>query len=198
MTEVPRAFVVRQKRLHVTELVSSQEIYDFARQRLASYKALNGGISFIEEIPRTPSGKIQRFKLSQMDQYRRSITTLLLSSVSQPDLGAEQQRRRSHVAREVEAIKRSALQGKENPDQTTERREGLRRSPRWKTGESLSSAILSCGGSQSERSMSPTTRPRKTQATSPTSAKIRKPTKQKSVLRKRMKRTSPKEVFATA
>ncbi|KAJ5945747.1 hypothetical protein N7454_002586 [Penicillium verhagenii] len=74
--EVPRAFVVRsrdptQKRL------TAEEVYKFSRAKLASYKALDGGVIFVEEIPRTASGKIQRFKLSQMNSYRQMIANLL-------------------------------------------------------------------------------------------------------------------------
>ncbi|KAL4863556.1 hypothetical protein BDV12DRAFT_206396 [Aspergillus spectabilis] len=75
-TEVPRAFVVRSKTLSGTRL-TSKEVYLFCRRQLASYKALDGGIIFIEEIPRTASGKIQRFKLTQMNTYRESVNLLL-------------------------------------------------------------------------------------------------------------------------
>ncbi|KAL4988526.1 hypothetical protein BDW68DRAFT_91024 [Aspergillus falconensis] len=75
-TEVPRAFVVRSKTLSGTRL-TSQEVYLFCRRQLASYKALDGGIIFVEEIPRTASGKIQRFKLIQMNTYREIVSSLL-------------------------------------------------------------------------------------------------------------------------
>ncbi|KAL4821250.1 hypothetical protein BDW67DRAFT_46310 [Aspergillus spinulosporus] len=75
-TEVPRAFVVRSKTLSGARL-TSQEVYLFCRRQLASYKALDGGIIFVEEIPRTASGKIQRFKLTQMNTYREIVSSLL-------------------------------------------------------------------------------------------------------------------------
>jgi len=78
--EVPRAYVVRQKKLHETNMINAEEVYKFSRTRLASYKALDGGVCFVEEIPRTASGKIQRAKLTRMDQYRRSVTAVLLST----------------------------------------------------------------------------------------------------------------------
>lgn len=79
--EVPRAFVVvrrnkktnRSKQAPLTE----DEIYRYARRHLASYKALDGGVIFVEDIPRTASGKIQRFKLSQMNSYRGIVDSLL-------------------------------------------------------------------------------------------------------------------------
>ncbi|KAF4188312.1 hypothetical protein CNMCM7927_001985 [Aspergillus lentulus] len=75
-TELPRAFVVRAKGPAANRL-TAEEVYQFARRQLASYKALDGGIVFVEEIPRTASGKIQRFKLSQMNTYRDMVSSLL-------------------------------------------------------------------------------------------------------------------------
>lgn len=75
-TEVPRAFVVRSRDPSVNRL-TAEEVYNFARQHLASYKSLDGGVVFVEEIPRTASGKIQRFKLSQMNDYREMVASLL-------------------------------------------------------------------------------------------------------------------------
>lgn len=75
-TEVPRAFVVRSRDPSVSRL-TAEDVYDFARQHLASYKSLDGGVVFVEEIPRTASGKIQRFKLSQMNDYREMVASLL-------------------------------------------------------------------------------------------------------------------------
>ncbi|CEJ61936.1 hypothetical protein PMG11_10452 [Penicillium brasilianum] len=74
--EVPRAYVVRSRDPSVTQL-TAEEVYNYARQRLVSYKSLDGGVIFVEEIPRTASGKIQRFKLSQMNEYREMVTSLV-------------------------------------------------------------------------------------------------------------------------
>lgn len=73
---MPRAFVVRSRDPALKRL-TAKEVYNFARDKLASYKALDGGVIFVEEIPRTASGKIQRFKLSQMNTYRQMIANLL-------------------------------------------------------------------------------------------------------------------------
>lgn len=82
-TEVPRAFVVRRSALDVGRgEVSADDIYEFARQRLASYKALEGGIIFVKSIPRTASGKIQRFKLEQMDDYHSQLVKRYLFPLS--------------------------------------------------------------------------------------------------------------------
>jgi acyl-coenzyme A synthetase/AMP-(fatty) acid ligase len=74
--EVPRAFIVRSLDPKVARL-TADEVYTFARKQLASYKALDGGVLFVEEIPRTASGKIQRFKLSQMNSYREMMASML-------------------------------------------------------------------------------------------------------------------------
>lgn len=84
--EVPRAYVVREKRLREADMVTADEVYQYSRERLASYKALDGGICFVEEIPRTGSGKIQRMKLTRMDHLRRSVTAVLLSAQATPEM----------------------------------------------------------------------------------------------------------------
>ena len=61
LTEVPRAYVIRKKD---AQELTANDIYGFARDRLASYKALDGGVVFVDSIPRTAVGKIQRFKLT--------------------------------------------------------------------------------------------------------------------------------------
>ena len=67
-TEVPRAYIVRRSQsVHGHGGASADDIYEFARKHLATYKALDGGIVFVKSIPRTASGKIQRFKLGKMD-----------------------------------------------------------------------------------------------------------------------------------
>jgi len=54
-SEAPRAYAVRRQG---SEKLSSQDIDKFMRERLASYKQLTGGIVFVDQIPKTPSGKI--------------------------------------------------------------------------------------------------------------------------------------------
>ncbi len=62
LTEVPRAYVVRKPGTEAQTL-NAEDVYNFSRKRLASYKALDGGVVFVDHIPRTASGKVQRFKL---------------------------------------------------------------------------------------------------------------------------------------
>ncbi|KAI2826826.1 hypothetical protein CBS147320_8077 [Aspergillus niger] len=74
-TELPRAFVVKSSAFN-TDL-TADEVYQFAKSQLAGYKALDGGVVFVTEIPRTASGKIQRAKLAQMNARREKIAQVL-------------------------------------------------------------------------------------------------------------------------
>ncbi len=56
--ETPQAFVVLRDGQAATE----QEIIDFARDRLAHFKAPRG-VTFVTELPKTATGKIQKFVL---------------------------------------------------------------------------------------------------------------------------------------
>lgn len=64
-TELPRGFVV-QKQLEGERPLTEQEVLDFAKQNLAEYKQLRGGVQFMEEIPKSASGKILRKDLRLM------------------------------------------------------------------------------------------------------------------------------------
>lgn len=75
--ELVRAFVVRRKTTAAARL-TADEVYRFARHQLVSYKSLTGGVIFVDEIPRTPSGKVQRFKLVEMCDYRDIVSSLQL------------------------------------------------------------------------------------------------------------------------
>lgn len=57
--ELPRAFVVRREGSTVTE----GEVRGHFVGKLAGYKALGGGVEFVEAIPRNASGKILRYRL---------------------------------------------------------------------------------------------------------------------------------------
>jgi 4-coumarate--CoA ligase len=54
--EVPKAFVVKKPGAEVTE----QQISDYLKSKVAEYKYLRGGVSFVQEIPRSAAGKIER------------------------------------------------------------------------------------------------------------------------------------------
>ncbi|KHE66724.1 AMP-dependent synthetase, partial [Halobacillus sp. BBL2006] len=53
--EVPHAVVVLREK----ELVSEEELIAFCREKIAHFKAPKS-VSFIEELPKTASGKIQK------------------------------------------------------------------------------------------------------------------------------------------
>ena len=56
--ETPHAFVV----LRDGEQVSAEELITFTRDRLAHFKAPRG-VTFVDELPKTATGKIQKFVL---------------------------------------------------------------------------------------------------------------------------------------
>lgn len=73
--EVPQAFVVLKPRpLDGTyashgdleeQTTTEEELKSYLASRLAKYKALNG-VTFVDDIPRTASGKLQKFKLKEL------------------------------------------------------------------------------------------------------------------------------------
>ena len=56
--ETPHAFVV----LRENESISEEEIVAFSREKLAHFKAVTG-VTFVTELPKTASGKIQKVQL---------------------------------------------------------------------------------------------------------------------------------------
>ena len=53
--ELPQAFVVRS-----SDDLTVQQVEDYVKGRVVEYKQLKGGVKFIKEIPKSPSGKILR------------------------------------------------------------------------------------------------------------------------------------------
>lgn len=62
LEETPRAYVVPKDKSE-SQAKLEVEIHEAVQEKLASYKRLGGGIIFVGNIPRTVSGKIQRFRL---------------------------------------------------------------------------------------------------------------------------------------
>lgn len=52
--ELPRAFVVKRKGVELSE----GDVKGWVKERLAGYKQLEGGVKFVDEIPKNASGKI--------------------------------------------------------------------------------------------------------------------------------------------
>ena len=47
--------------------VTEDEIKEFMLSKLSRYKALDGGVQFVDAIPRTASGKAMKHKLKEMN-----------------------------------------------------------------------------------------------------------------------------------
>lgn len=61
--ELPLAFVVRSN-----PNLKQEDVISFVRDRASPAKRLHGGVVFIDEIPKNPSGKILRRKLRELLQ----------------------------------------------------------------------------------------------------------------------------------
>ena len=55
--ELPRAYVVRRPGTDASKL-SEKDVIDFAGEKLVKYKRLDGGVKFVDVIPKNASGKI--------------------------------------------------------------------------------------------------------------------------------------------
>lgn len=63
-TEVPRGYVVHREQFEGARL-TAEKVAEFVSSNVASYKQLRGGIEFVDEIPKSASGKILRKELRQ-------------------------------------------------------------------------------------------------------------------------------------
>jgi len=54
-SEAPKAYVVRN-----SELLSEEAVKAYIAELLVGYKHLDGGVCFVDSIPKSPSGKILR------------------------------------------------------------------------------------------------------------------------------------------
>lgn len=69
--ETPKAYIVRSQNAEQTptgELI--QELLVWVTDHKAAYKALRGGIEFVDTIPKSPSGKILRRMLKDEEASR--------------------------------------------------------------------------------------------------------------------------------
>lgn len=71
-TEVPRAYVVVSAGVEESDQLAA-EIVEWLNSRVGSPKKLRGGVRFIKEIPKSPSGKILRRVLR--DQLQKEEQT---------------------------------------------------------------------------------------------------------------------------
>ncbi|RAH65410.1 acyl--CoA ligase [Aspergillus aculeatinus CBS 121060] len=65
-TELPQAYVVRRPR--DGDRLTAENVKSYLVQRLASYKALTGGVRFVNAIPKNASGKILKRLLREQSQ----------------------------------------------------------------------------------------------------------------------------------
>jgi 4-coumarate--CoA ligase len=66
--ELPFAFIVKQPDANL----SAQEVKDFVAKNTSNSKWLRGGVKFIDEIPKNPSGKILRRELKKLFETPRA------------------------------------------------------------------------------------------------------------------------------
>jgi acyl-coenzyme A synthetase/AMP-(fatty) acid ligase len=78
--EVPKAFVVKSPSIGIEESdrAIKREIQKHVEKHKAHYKWLAGGVEFIDEIPKSPSGKIlRRFLRDKEKETRRKARSKL-------------------------------------------------------------------------------------------------------------------------
>lgn len=61
--ELPRAYVVTNDKEPVE--LDEFKVMQYVKDRLASFKALDGGVEFVDSIPRNHNGKIMRQSLKE-------------------------------------------------------------------------------------------------------------------------------------
>jgi acyl-CoA synthetase (AMP-forming)/AMP-acid ligase II len=64
--ELPRAYVVPKPGITLSE----DELHEFLKSKVAAFKQLNGGIEFVDQIPRNATGKILRKNL--LSSYKQN------------------------------------------------------------------------------------------------------------------------------
>ncbi|KAK6737591.1 hypothetical protein RB195_019976 [Necator americanus] len=63
--ELPKAFVIRK-----SDNLSAEEVKSFLKEKVSPYKQLSGGVEFVEEIPKLPSGKVLRRLLRERSKSK--------------------------------------------------------------------------------------------------------------------------------
>lgn len=74
--ERPKAFVVKRNSAGKKDAALREELHKHVRDHKTRYKWLSGGIEFLEEIPRSASGKILRRTLRDMEKKKERPTKL--------------------------------------------------------------------------------------------------------------------------
>jgi acyl-coenzyme A synthetase/AMP-(fatty) acid ligase len=61
-SELPRAYIALRPGAKLTEA----QVKEFTKDKLARYKQLDGGIRFIDKVPRNANAKIQKTELKKL------------------------------------------------------------------------------------------------------------------------------------
>ena len=71
-TEVPRAYVVPAKGVKADKR-TEREVVEWLARKVAGHKRLRGGVRFVDEVPKSASGKILRRVLKEkaMEEERK-------------------------------------------------------------------------------------------------------------------------------
>lgn len=72
--EICRAYVVRREGWETK--LTEEDVKQWVRERLIKYKWLDGGVQFVQSIPKTPSGKILKRLLREEYEKHRSSSRL--------------------------------------------------------------------------------------------------------------------------
>lgn len=75
-SELPRAYIVRRPGLNGAKL-TEKEVKEYSQKRLAKFKSLEGGIKFLDAIPKNASGKILKRILREQAKKEIGATTRL-------------------------------------------------------------------------------------------------------------------------
>lgn len=68
--EVPKAFVVRSSDAQQSDYNLVVELSKWVTDHKSPYKALRGGVEFMDAVPKSPSGKILRRELRVQEQEK--------------------------------------------------------------------------------------------------------------------------------
>ncbi|GMT21573.1 hypothetical protein PFISCL1PPCAC_12870, partial [Pristionchus fissidentatus] len=63
--ELPKAFIVKSE-----PSLTADQVYNFVKEKVSPYKNLNGGVEFIDGIPKSAAGKILRRVLRDKQQAK--------------------------------------------------------------------------------------------------------------------------------
>lgn len=70
-TELPRAYIVLQPSVHNRQ-EAVRQIMEFVEGSVANHKRLRGGVRLIDQVPKSPSGKILRRKVKEWIKQEQS------------------------------------------------------------------------------------------------------------------------------